>query len=130
MNRVFCWISVYVCLCVCVRHAAAEDLSKLSEADRKQVNGLMDQRAMIVIDTHKLESQVNEAWTDTAYTSPEVDALRARYRELQQELIKTQHELQKKVLEVPAIQAKLRQIEDLKKKEQELAKKVQEKVGG
>ena len=130
MRRVFCWISACVCLSVCARRAAAEELSKLSEADSKQVNGLMDQRAQIVIETRKLESEVSSAWTDTAYASPEVDALRARYRELQHELLQTQREIQKKVQDVPAVQEKLRRIEELKKKGQELTKKVSEKVGG
>ena len=130
MRSVFYWVPVYVCLSVCANCAVAEDFSKLSETDRKQVNGLLDQRAMAVIDARKLEAEVNAAWSDLAYTSPEVDALRARYRELQQELLQTQREIQKKVQEVPAVQAKLRKLDELKKKEQELAKKAAEKVGG
>jgi len=129
MRRVFCWVSVCVCLSVCARLAGAEELSKLSEADRKQVNEWMDQRAMAMIDAHKLESELNATWSNAAYTSPEIETLRARYSELQQELLRTQREIQKKVREVPALKAKVLQLEEMKRRQQELSKKIAEKVG-
>jgi len=118
-----------VCLSVCARLAGAEELSKLSEADRKQVNEWMDQRAMAMIDAHKLESELNATWSNAAYTSPEIETLRARYSELQQELLRTQREIQKKVREVPALKAKVLQLEEMKRRQQELSKKIAEKVG-
>ena len=129
MRRMLCWVSACVCLGVCARQAVAEDVAKLAEADRKQVGEWMAQRATVMIDAHKLECEVGAAWSDKTYTSPEVEALRARYLELQQELVRTQSEIQKKVREVPAMQTKVRQIEELKKKELELTKKIAEKVG-
>ena len=129
MRRMFCWVSVCVCLGLCARCAVAEDIAKLAEADRKQVNEWMAQRATAMIDAHRLECEVSAAWSDTSYTSPEVEALRVRYAKLQEELLRTQREIQKKVREVPAMQAKVRQIDEMKKKEQELTKKIVEKVG-
>ena len=117
------------CLYACSGGVRAADVSKLSEVDRKQVNEWMAQRAETVIDAHRIEREVQQAWADTKYTSPEVDLLRARYRELQQALIKTQEELQKKVLEVPAVQAQVRKLEETREKERALSKKIAEKTG-
>ena len=125
MKRVFGLILVYACLAASAVFAAA-NLANLSAGDRKQVNEWMAQRAEAMTGSHKLEAEVNQAWSDTAYSSPEVDALRARYRDLQQELLKTQREIQKRVLEVPEVQAKVRKLEESKKKEQELTRKIAE----
>lgn len=117
------------CLCACAGGALAADLAKLSEADRKQVNEWMAQRAEALIDVHNIAREVEQVWANTKYTSPEVDLLRARYRELQQALIKTQQEIQKKVLEVPAVQAQVRKLEEAREKERALSKKIAEKTG-
>jgi hypothetical protein len=122
----------WILVCVCVGAGtvrAAMNLANLSDADRKQVNEWMSQRAEVMVGAHKLEGEVSQAWADESYSTPEIQALRARYRELQQELLRTQRELQKSVLEVPAVQAKVRQLEAAKKQEQELAQKIAEKTG-
>lgn len=129
MRRMLGWVFISVCLSLCARTAAAADLSKLSDADRQQVNEWMAQRATAMIEAYKLEREVSGAWSDKAYTSPEVEKLRDRYRELQQELLQTQQDIQKKVQEVPAVQAKLRQLDEAKAKGQELTKKIVEKTG-
>ena len=117
------------CLGVCPGLAGAADVSKLSDADRKQVNEWMAQRAETLVEAHRVDSDVREAWANPAYSSPEVEALRARYRELQQALVKTQDEIRKKVEEVPAVQAKVRQLQEAREKERALAKKIAEKTG-
>ena len=129
MKQVFCWIAVGVCWASGAWLAGAQDLSKLSEADRKQVGEWMEQRAATMVESHKIEREVSVAWSDSAYTTPQIEALRARFRELQEEMIKIQRELQKQVLELPAVQEKSRKADELKKKEQELAKKIAEKTG-
>jgi len=129
MIRVRIFVFIVCVLGGGVLSAAAQDVSKLSEAERKQVNEWMAERAETMIGAHKLEVEVQEAWGNLAYSSPEVDALRARYRELQAELTRTQFELQKKVKEIPAIQEKVRQIDEAKKKELDLAKRIEEKTG-
>lgn len=114
---------------VIVGHAGllmAQDFSKLSEAERKQVNDWMAERAKTMIDAHKLEGEIDQAWADTKYSTPEVDALRKRYLELQQELLRTQEELRKKVREIPAVLEKRRQLDEAKKDIQKLSKKVSE----
>ena len=110
--------------------ARAQDFSKLTEPERKQVNGWLAERAEVLVDAHRLETEINRAWADAKYTSPEVEALRARYRELQHELGQTQLKLQKMVAEMPALQEKRRQLDEAQKKALELAKKVEKKAGG
>ena len=120
----FCWCVSWGCVSVC----RAQDLSKLSDADRKQVNVWMAERVEKMLVVHRLEEEIGQAWGNEKFTSPEVEKLRARYRELQAELLHTQIELQKKVLEVPAIQEKTRQLDAAKKQAEDLARKVKEKT--
>jgi septal ring factor EnvC (AmiA/AmiB activator) len=118
-----------LCCAAGVLRVAAQDFARLSEAERKQVNDWLAERAETMSRAHDLEREIRQAWGDTKYSSAEVDALRKRYRELQQELTQTQYELQKKVQDVPAAREVARQLEEAKKKEQELAKKIREKAG-
>jgi len=129
MQQIFMF--VFLCLALAAAgRATAQDLSKLSEADRKQVNAWMAERSQTMISAHKLDVEIREAWVNDAYSSPELNALRARYRELQSELNRTREKLSEKVQELPAVQEKKRQLGELKKKEQELAKRVDEKTAG
>jgi len=108
----------------------AQDFAKLSEVDRKQVNDWLAERAETMVVAHKLAGEISQAWSNDKFSSPEVEALRKRYRELQQELVRTQLELQKKVQEVPAFVEKQRQLDAANRSVQELTKKVSEKSGG
>jgi len=120
------------CVCVSlawgVRAAETPDVSKLSEADRKQVGEWMSQRAETMIEAHKLKGEVQAAAFDSAYSTPEVAALRARIRDLQTEIEKVRREILVKILDVPAIHEKARKIDELKAKEQDLDKKIAEKI--
>ena len=109
---------------------AAQDFSKLSEAEKKQVNDWMAERAEKMISAHKLEGELDQVWADAKYSTPEIEALRSKYRELQQELSNTRLELQKKVLELPAVQEKQSRLDAVKMRLKELSKKVAEKTGG
>ena len=64
------------------------------------------------------------------YSSPEIEALRKTYRELQQELANTRLELQKKVRELPVVQDKQKQLDAAKERLKEVTKKIAEKTGG
>lgn len=107
----------------------AQDFSRLSEAEKKQVNDWMAERAKTMIRAHKLEKEINQAWSEPKYSTPEIDALRMRYRELQQTLLHTQAKLQEIVQEMPEIKEKRRQLDVEKTKIRELSKKVAEKTG-
>jgi chromosome segregation ATPase len=108
----------------------AQDFSKLSDAERKQVNDWMAERTERMIAAHRLDNELSQAWGNEAYTSPEIEALRQRYRELQQELGRAQAELKKKVMELPEVQEKRKLLEQERKSVEELSKKVKEKTEG
>lgn len=125
----------FLCCCgllvaVGVGVVKAQDYSKLSEAELKQVNGWLAERAEVLVGAHKIETELNQAWGDPKFSSPEVDALRNRYRQLQHELSMTQLQLQKKVEELPAVQERRRQLEAEKKRAEALAKKAAQKAAG
>lgn len=122
-------------MCVCFlmalaagRAVAAKSIAELSEAERKQVNEWMVERARTIVSVSKLESEMENAWEHTKYSSPEIDALRAKYRELQAQLVNTQNEMRQKVLELPELRDKRQQLAELKGKVKELTDKVEEKV--
>ena len=123
------FFAVLWCVSCGVLSVSAQGTAQLSDVERKQVNDWMAERAETMIQTHKLEGELLAAWSDTRYSSAEVDALRARYRELQVELTRTQQALEKKVMEIPAVKEKARQRDEAKAKTQELSKKIAEKTG-
>lgn len=129
MKQMFRLLFVSICLSLWAGRVPAADLSQLSDADRKQVNEWMAQRAEAMVEAHRVAQDVRQAWADPKYTSPAVEELRARYRELQQSLLRTQEAIQKKVEELPAVQAKVRQLEEMREKERTLQKKITEKTG-
>jgi len=102
----------------------AQDLSKLTEAQRKQLNDWMAERAERMIAAHRLEGELNRAPNDPANTSPEIEALRKRYQELQNEMSRVQADLHKKVMALPAMQEKRAKLEQERQQIKELSDKV------
>jgi septal ring factor EnvC (AmiA/AmiB activator) len=123
------WVALCAGAALLAQLAGAGDIARLSEADRKQVNDWMAERAALMVESHTLDSEVRQTWMDPSYATPEIAQLRARYAELQQELLRTQREIEAKVREIPAVAAKVRQLEESKRRERELTKKITEKVG-
>ena len=102
----------------------AQYLSKLTEAQRKQLNDWMAERAERMIAAHRLEGELNRAPNDPANTSPEIEALRKRYQELQNEMSRVQADLHKKVMALPAMQEKRAKLEQERQQIKELSDKV------
>lgn len=102
----------------------AQDLSRLTEAQRKQLNDWMAERAERMLLAHRLEGELNRAVHDTANTSPEIETLRKRCQELQSELSRAQAELKKKVMALPALQEKRTKLEQERRCIDELSGKV------
>ncbi len=102
----------------------AQDLSKLTEAQRTQLNDWMAERAERMIAVRRLEGELAQAVNDTANTSPEIEALRKRCQELQNELSRAQGDLQKKVLALPALQEKRTKLEQERQNINEISNKV------
>ena len=117
------------CAVGAVGFLGAQDISKLSDDERKQINDWMAERAERMITARGLDTELSRAWEDVTNTSPEIETLRNRYRELQDELGRTQSELMKKVLELPALQEKKGQLEHERQRIKELSVQVNEKTG-
>lgn len=119
-----------VCLAGIAGTLSAQDFSRLSEAERKQVNDWMAERVEHMIAANKLENELSRAWTLPTNTSPEIEVLRKRCMELQQQLADAQAELKQKVLELPALQEKQKTLAQERQSIQDLTKKVKEKTDG
>ena len=124
---------VFVCVCAlaalsAVNAVAAKSIGDLTEVERKQVNGWMAERVSTMISAGKLESELEGAWVNAKYTSPEIEALRKTYRELQRQLVKTEQDLRQKVVELPALREKQQKLKELQARVKELTDKVEEKV--
>jgi len=102
----------------------AQDLSKLTGVQREQLNAWMAERAERMIAVHRLEGELTQAVNDTANTSPEIEALRKRCQDLQNELSRAQADLQKKVLALPALQEKRTKLEQERQSINEISNKV------
>ncbi|MDR2849554.1 MAG: hypothetical protein LBW77_03310 [Verrucomicrobiota bacterium] len=120
---------VFVCVAGAAGFLWAQDISKLSDDDRKQLNDWMLERVERMGSAHRLEGELAQAWGDEKYTSPEIEALRQRCRELQDELGRAQEALRKKVLELPELQEKQKRLAQERESVQALSKKVKEKTG-
>lgn len=101
-----------------------EMLERLSEAERKELNDWMAERAQVMYKASQARTELRRAWLDEGYRSDEVDALRARYRAVQQELTRLQGEIQRKVEETPAGRVKKEECEKLDAKVAELNAKI------
>ena len=112
------------CLIGAVGLLVAQDLSKLTGVQREQLNAWMAERAERMIAVHRLEGELTQAGNDTANTSPEIEALRKRCQDLQNELSRAQADLQKKVLALPALQEKRTKLEQERQSINEISNKV------
>ena len=128
MQRAILMRLAVMCVVGATGFLQAQDLSKLSDAERQQLNEWMAERAARMVSAHGMDATLSQAWGNTAYTSPEIEALRTRYRELQDEMGRVQRELQKKVLELPELQEKRQQAEQEKQTIDDLSKRIKETV--
>ncbi len=103
----------------------AQDFSGLSEEGRKAVNALMAERAQTEISALKLERELEGAWGNANYSSPEIDKMRKEYQDLRRQLVSKEQELRQKVVELPALRAKQLKLEELKTRVKELTGKIE-----
>lgn len=118
-----------VCMVGAAGFLQAQEFSKLSDAERQQVNEWMAERAERMIVAYNLETELSKAWMIPAYTSPAIEAARKRYQELQDETARAHADLKRKVLELPALQEKQKQLEQEKERVANLSRQVKEKTG-
>jgi peptidoglycan hydrolase CwlO-like protein len=118
---------VFLSLCIPVA-VAAQQTAPLSEPERKQLNDWMAERAALMVDSHGLEDEVSEAWANLNFSSPEIDSLRKRYRDLQHELAKAEIELRKRAALLPDVKEKARLLEGKNQQIQELTRKINDRT--
>ena len=106
--------------------AFAQEGQALSEPARKQLNVWMAERAELMVASHRLEDEVGEAWSNLKFSSPDVESLRKRYRDLQHELAQTEIELRKRTAQLPEVKEKARLLDGQKTKILELTRKINE----
>ena len=106
----------------------AQDFSGLSEEARKTVNAWMAERAKTEINVIKLERELDGAWGNSKYSSPEIDQARKEYQELRMQLVNKEQELRRKVVALPALRTKQQKLDELKARMQELTDKIESEV--
>ena len=116
---------VFVCAGLCAGSAGAQT----SQQGDTELNDLMAARSKVMIEAHQLQMEVRQARDNSAYTSPEIKALRKKIEDLQNILELTQNELRTKVEALPQVQAKIKKVEESAKKVGELNQKIEAKLG-
>jgi len=112
----------FVCVGLCFGAANAQAPEDL--------NDLMALRSKVMIEAHQLQMELRQAWNDPAYTSPEIAALRKKFQDLQEAILRTQAEIGAKVEALPALQEKVKKMKEANKQVEELNKKIEAKMNG
>lgn len=94
------------------------------EIKKKQLNDAMAQRAIIMVEAHKLEEKLSKAWADKSYTSVEIEKLRKRYQQLNLEMIKVREQLKAEVKKLPEVQKQEQKAETMRIKQRSLETKI------
>lgn len=92
------------------------------DAARDKANDLMSERAERVINAKNIEKELQGAWGDERYSSPEIVELRQEYRKHLQKLNELQITLQKKVKDLPQYKEKADKLNKERAKIDELHK--------
>ncbi|MFO7936352.1 MAG: hypothetical protein R6V06_01950 [Kiritimatiellia bacterium] len=96
-----------------------------SDIKNKQLNDAMAERAVLMVESHKIREKLDKSWSDKKYSSPEIEKLRSRYQKLRVELIKLREELKKEVGKLPEIQKLETRISEMRSERKELEDKIQ-----
>jgi peptidoglycan hydrolase CwlO-like protein len=90
----------------------------------KELNDMLALRAKLMIEAHKTESEIHKAANDPAITSPEIEKLRKKIEDLQNEIIRTYGAIREEIEKRPEIKEKRKQIAEKEKQIEELNKKL------
>lgn len=126
MFRLHFWV---MCLCgsLCLAPAFAQESPATTPqpaATSQSLNDLLALRARLMIEAHKLDSEIKKAANDSKMTSPAIEALRKKVEELQQEIMKTFTQIREEIEKLPEIKAKRNEIAQKEKQIEELNKKI------
>lgn len=95
------------------------------EATNKQLNDAMAERAVLMVESHKIQEKLDKAWADKNYTSPEIEKLRDRYQKLKFEMIEVREKIRAEVKKNPEISKMEQDVLIMQAKQKDLEKKIQ-----
>ncbi len=102
-------------------------VSGAEQSERKQeLNDAMAQRAQLMVEKHQAQERMDKAWSDKSFTSPVIEKLRGRLRELQFEMIRVREELKKEIARLPEMQQLEAQVEQMDAGEKKLREKIEQ----
>ncbi len=97
------------------------------QSNRKQeLNDAMAQRAQLMVEKHQSRERMDKAWSDKNLTSPAIEKLRGRLRELQFEMIRVREELKKEIARLPEMQQLEARVEQMDAAEKKLREKIEQ----
>jgi uncharacterized coiled-coil DUF342 family protein len=116
---------------LCVHPLVAQESSATPPqpaATTESLNDLLALRSRLMIEAHKLDSEIKKMASDTKVTSPAIDALRKKVEDLHREIIKTFTQIREEVEKLPEVKAKRAAIAEKEKQIEALNKKIDEPV--
>jgi peptidoglycan hydrolase CwlO-like protein len=96
----------------------------------KELNDMLAFRAKLMIEAHKAESEINKAANDPTVTSPEIEKLRKKVEDLQNEIIKAYSTIREEIEKRPEIKEKRKLIAQKEKQIDELNQKINPRLDG
>lgn len=115
-----------LCTVLCFFPALAQEAQVVpaqTTATGDNLNDLLAARAKLMIEAHKMGTEISKSVNDPKTTSPEIEALRKKIEDLQNEVMRAYDAIRAEIEKLPEtkekrkqIAAKEKQIEDLNKK--------------
>ena len=90
----------------------------------KELNDLMATRAKLMIEAHKMWTEITKAVNDPKTTSPEIEALRKKIEDLQNEVMRAYDSIRTEIEKLPETKEKRKQIAEKEKQIEDLNKKI------
>ena len=115
----------FVCVGLCFGALHAQTPPKEGES----LNDLMALRAKVMVEARQLQLELRQTWNDPAFTSPEIEKLRKKIQDLQDEIVRTHEAIGAKVEALPQNKEKSTKLKEMNKQIEELNKKIEPKQG-
>lgn len=118
-----------LCLCsaLCIFPAMAQEAQVVpaqKTASGDTLNDLLATRAKLMIEAHKMGTEINKLVNDPKTTSPEIEALRKKIEDLQNEVMRAYDSIRKEIEKLPETKEKRKQIAEKEKQIEDLNKKI------
>jgi len=90
----------------------------------KELNDMMAARAKLMIEAHKMGTEISKSVNDPKTTSPEIEALRKKIEDLQNEVMRAYDSIRAEIEKLPETKEKRKQIAEKEKQIEALNKKI------